>query len=259
MALTRSRSQAISQLHPNEEIASALHSILPLLALHQLRWHDIGRYPECQFTSFIHASQESDPNLDKIMEVRRAVRNWLYAHRPSFESESAWIVQNKAFGFATEQRKQGNEHSLRALASCFSTRINLTTVSNSGNHIQEYVPIDNIQHKKEIWLLYINFEHTRHYLSTTKIQNLAPTLHPPHPTTRDANGTSASTRRPTISMEPIDDPALLVGSSSRPAIQVPARPSSTASQGAPQTRNLSTFLRIFSRIFTMWKAISCTA
>ncbi len=137
------------------------------------------------------------------MEVRRAVRNWLYAHRPSFvESESTWINQNKAFGFATEQRKQGNEHSLWALASCFSTRINLITVSNSGNHIQEYVPIDNIQHKKEIWLLYINFEHTRHYLSTTKIQNLAPTSHPPPPTTRGANGTSASTRRLTVSTEP---------------------------------------------------------
>ena len=151
MTLTRSRSQAISQLHPNKEIASALHSILPLLEQHQLQWHDIGRNPDCQFTSFIHTSQKTDPNLDKIMEVRRAVRNWLYVHPPPFvESESAWIDQNKAFGFATEQRKQGNQHSLRAMASCFSTRINLITVSTSGHHIQEYVPSDNIQHKKEI-------------------------------------------------------------------------------------------------------------
>ena len=250
MTLTRSQYQAISQLHPNKEIASALHSILPLLAQHQLQWHDFGRYPDCQFTSFIHASQESDPNLDKIMEVRRAVRNWLYAHRPSFvESESTWINQNKAFGFATEQRKQGNEHSLYALASCFSTRINLITVSNSGNHTQVYVPIDNIQHKKEIWLLYINFEHTRHYLSTTKIQNLAPTSHPPPPTMRGANGTSASTRRPTVSTEPIDNPALVVGPSSRTAIQVPARPSSTASQGTPHnTQPISISEDLFANI-----------
>ena len=144
-------SQAILQLHPNEEIARALHSILPLLAQHQLQWHDFGRNPDCQFSIFLHASQGTVPDLEVIMEVRRAVRNWLYVHPPPFvESESTWIDQNKAFDFATEQRKQGNQHSLRAMPSCFSTRINLITVSTSGHHIQEYVPSDNIQHKKEI-------------------------------------------------------------------------------------------------------------
>jgi hypothetical protein len=39
MTLTRAQSQAILQLHPNKEIASALHPVLPLLAQHQLQWH----------------------------------------------------------------------------------------------------------------------------------------------------------------------------------------------------------------------------
>ena len=57
----------------------------------------------------------------------------------------------------------------------------------------------------------MNFEHTHRYLSTTKIQNLAPTI-PPHPppTSRAANGASARTRLATGSTEPIDDPALAV-------------------------------------------------
>ena len=163
MTLTRSRSQAISQLHPNKEIASALHSILPLLEQHQLQWHDIGRNPDCQFTSFIHASEEKVPEQEQIIQVRRAVRNWLLAHQlSSVDTVTEWQQRVMAFGFATELRKQGNEHSLCAMAACFTTRINLITVSTSGHHTQAYCPPDNIQPTKEIWMLYMNLEHTRH-------------------------------------------------------------------------------------------------
>ena len=240
MRRTRSRHHAILQLHSNEEIARALHSIQPLLVQHQLQWHDIGRNPDCQFASFIHASEEKVPEQEQIIQVRRAVRNWLLAHQLSLlDTVSEWRDRVMAFGFATELRKQGNEYSLCALAACFTTRINLITVSTSGHHTQAYCPPDNIQPTKEIWMLYMNLEHTRHYLSTTKIQNLAPTIPPPPPpTTRGANGTSARARRATGSTEPINDPAQAVGSSSRVDVSV---------------------LRIFSRILSMCKATSCTA
>ena len=53
-AATRSRTQATLPSHPNDEIAHALLSIQPVLAQYELDWHDIGRHPDCQFTSFIH-------------------------------------------------------------------------------------------------------------------------------------------------------------------------------------------------------------
>ena len=81
LSRTRSRTQAILQLHPNEEIAYALHSIQPLLNQHQLQYHDYGQSPDCQFTSFIHASKKKIPTLEDIMAVRRACRNWLYVNR----------------------------------------------------------------------------------------------------------------------------------------------------------------------------------
>ena len=141
---TRSQHQAILQLHSNEEIVYALHSTQHLLAQHQLQWHDIGRNPDCQFASFIHASEEKVPDHEAIIQVRRAVRNWLFAHQPSFvDSATEWRDQIMGFGFAMEQRRQRIEHSLRAMAACFSTRINLITVSTSGHHIQEYFPPDN--------------------------------------------------------------------------------------------------------------------
>jgi hypothetical protein len=140
-----------------------------------------------------------------------------------------------AFGFATELRKQGNEHSLCAMAACFTTRINLITVSTSGHHIQEYCPPGNIQPTKEIWMLYMNLEHTRHYLSTTKIYNLAPTLPPfSTPSRRGANGSVAGTRRATSSTELPNGHTPAVRSSSRVAASVPAALNPIGSQEVSQ-------------------------
>ena len=102
----------------------------------------------------------------------------------------------------------------------FKTRIHVIIVRSSGHHIIEYNPPENIQHEMELWLIYLDLEHTRHYLSTTMSPNAVPSI--PHPTTRVAGGNSARTRRATGSTEPLNDPTSVVGSSSRTADSIPA-------------------------------------
>ena len=232
---TRSRTQAILRLHPNEEIAHALHSIQPLLDQHKLQWHDHGRHPDCQFTSFIHASKKTIPSMEEIMDVRRACKRWVLAHpSPQVESASAWRDKIIPFGFGdVNTRKQGNDHSLRGLAGAFKTRINVIVVRTSGHHILQYNPPENIQHLQELWLIYMDLENTHHYLSTIPDMTLS-IPPPPPPTMRGANGNPARARRATGSTEPINDPALVAGSSSRVAVSVPARQTLNASQGASQ-------------------------
>ena len=230
-----SKTQAILRLHANEKIAHALHSIQPLLDHHKLQWHDHGRNPDCQFTSFIHALQKTIPALEKIIEVRRACRNWLISNPPpGVESGSAWRDKILPFGYGTDLRKQGNDHSLRGLAGAFKTRINVIVITTSEHHIQQFNPPENTQHLQEVWLIYMNLENISHYLST--IPAMDPTIPPPPPPsiTRAASRTSARARRVPGSTEPTNDPALAVGSSSRVAVQVPALPSPNASQGASQ-------------------------
>ena len=138
---TRSQHQAILRIHPNEKIAQALHSIQHVLEQHKLQWHDHGRNPDCQFTSFIHASQKTIPALEKIIEVRRACRNWLISNPPpGVESGSAWRDKILPFGYGTDLRKQGNDHSLRGLAGAFKTRINVIVITTSEHHIQQFNP-----------------------------------------------------------------------------------------------------------------------
>ena len=69
--LSRPLTRAISQLHSNEEITRALNSIQPLFHQDKLQWQDHGRRPDCQFTSFIHASKKTIPVMAEIMDVRR--------------------------------------------------------------------------------------------------------------------------------------------------------------------------------------------
>jgi hypothetical protein len=142
---------------------------------------------------------------------------------PSVESESEWENQLKAFGFNNENRKQGNEHSLRGLEGAFKTRINLITVRTSEHRIEQYNPPENILHTEEIWLIYLDFAHTRHIPLTT---------------TRSANVNSARPRRATGSMESINDPTPAVGSSSRnfdsvPFVQTPRDSQSTEHYSQP--------------------------
>ena len=169
------------------------------------------------------------------MDVRRACKKCLIANpSPLVESVKDWRDQTMSFGFGDETiRKQGNEHSLWGLAGAFSTRINVIVVTTSGHHIKQYNPPENIQHLQEVWLIYMDLENTRHYLST--IQDMALSIPPPPPpTTSDATGNPPRARRATGSTEPINDPALAVGSSSRVADSVPAMQTPSASQGASQ-------------------------
>jgi hypothetical protein len=79
----------------------------------------------------------------------------------------------------------------------------------------------------------MDLENTCHYLST--IQEMALSIPPPPPpTTRGVNGNSGRVRRTTGSLEPINDPALEVGSRSRVADSVPVMETPSASQGASQ-------------------------
>ena len=103
----------------------------------------------------------------------------------------------------------------------------------TGHHIKQYNPPENIQHLQEVWLIYMDLENTRHFLSTTP--DTALSIPPPPPsTTRSVHGNSARSRRATGSSEPINDPAMEVGSSSRVADSVPEMQTSSASQGVSQ-------------------------
>ena len=139
-----------------------------------------------------------------------------------------------SFGYGvTNIRKQGNEHSLCGLTGAFSTRINVIVVTTSGHHIQQYNPPENIHHLQELWMIYMDLENMRHYLST--IPDMALSIPPPPPPTRrGANGNPTRSRRTTGSSESINDPALTVGSSSRVADSVPTRQTPSVTQGVSQ-------------------------
>ena len=95
---------------------------------------------------------------------------------------------------------------MRGLAGAFAIRINLIILQPLEHSLRQYNPPANIPHPEEIWMIYLDFAHTRHYLSTTKIPNGVPSI--PLPNTRNANGNSARTRRATSSTELINDHTL---------------------------------------------------
>ena len=141
------------------------------------------------------------------------------------ETESRHLVSTM------KKRKQGDEKWLRVLAGAFATRINVIIVTTSGHRIDHYNPPENIPHLKDTCLIYLDLEHTRHYLSTTKILNTAPRI--PPSTTGSANGNTARIRWVTGSTEPINDPTL-AGSSSRIHDSVPSAQTPSISQGTLQ-------------------------
>ena len=151
MQRTRSETQGGLPLHPNEKIAHAFHSIPHLLDQHQLVWHDHGRHPDCQFTSFIHVTKKTVPGLDEIMTVRRDCKNCLLVNPPPLvESVTDWCDRIKDFDFGNEKRKQGDEHSLCGLAGAFGTRINVIIVTTSVYHTEQYNPPRNRTTSEEI-------------------------------------------------------------------------------------------------------------
>jgi hypothetical protein len=108
LSRTRSTTQAILRLHPNKEVAHALHSIQPLLDQHKLQWNNHGQYPDCQFSSFIQTSMKTIPDMEEIMAFRKVCKNWLITHPPPLvESGTDWRDQIMPSGFGgTKIRKQ---------------------------------------------------------------------------------------------------------------------------------------------------------
>ena len=220
--------------------------------------HDHGRHPDCQFTSFIHATKKTVPGLDDIMWVRRGCKNWLLNNpSPLVESDTDWRDQIKVFGFTKKERKQGNEHSLCGLTGAFAPSINVIIVTTSGHRTVHYNPPNNrpYSHNPDIHffeksvtvisLIYVVLEHTRQYLSTTQNPNTAPRIITP--STGGTSGISAGTRRATVSTELTNDPTPPVVSS--PQIPVPALSVETSSnsQGIsqdPQTVSEDIFANI---------------
>ena len=88
---------------------------------------------------------------------------------------------------------------MRGLAGAFATRINVIIVTTTGHRRVHYNLPQNSTHSEDIWLIYLDLEHTRHYLSTTKILNTGPQF--PPPTVSVANGNTARIRRVTGSTE----------------------------------------------------------
>ena len=62
---------------PNEQAVSALPCVQHILDANRLTWSDVGLHPDCQFASFIHASQQQGPTRDLIIDTRRKCRTWL--------------------------------------------------------------------------------------------------------------------------------------------------------------------------------------
>jgi hypothetical protein len=61
---------------------SSLHSVQHILDANRLTWSGVGHHPDCQFASFIHASQQREPTWDLIIATRRKCRNWLSLKPP---------------------------------------------------------------------------------------------------------------------------------------------------------------------------------
>jgi hypothetical protein len=94
-------------------------------------------------------------------------------------------------------------------------------------------------------MIYLDLEHTRHYLSTTQNLNATPrTVTPPM---GGANGISAGTRRVTGSTDPTNDPTPAVVSNPRIPVPVLSAQTSSNSQGIsqdPQTISEDIFVNI---------------
>ena len=71
---TRSWSLTAPVTLPNEQDVAALPWLQHILDANRLTWSDVGHHPDCQFASFIHASQEEEATWDLIIGTPRKCR-----------------------------------------------------------------------------------------------------------------------------------------------------------------------------------------
>ena len=79
---TRSWSLTAPATLANEKAVAALPCIHHIVDANRLTWPGVGHHPDCQFASFIHASQQREPTWDLIIATRRKCRNWLSLNPP---------------------------------------------------------------------------------------------------------------------------------------------------------------------------------
>ena len=84
------RSLSAPAMLPNEEAVAALPCIQHILDANRLTWPDVRHHPDCQFASFIHASQQQEPTWDLIIDTRRKCRSWLRLNPPDDFFPEAW-------------------------------------------------------------------------------------------------------------------------------------------------------------------------
>ncbi len=125
---------------PNEKDVAALPCIQHILDANRLTWSDVGHHPDCQFASFIHASQQHEPTRDQIIDTRRKFRNWLRLDPPDDLFPEAWTKRCNEYSIfkpglvTTKRRECMNEHTLRGLAGVYQCRINIILVSSNHHH-----------------------------------------------------------------------------------------------------------------------------
>ena len=79
---SRSWSPTAPATLPNEQAVAAFPCIQQILDANRLTWPGVGLHPDCQFASFIHASQQQEPPRDPIIDTRRKCRRWLRLNPP---------------------------------------------------------------------------------------------------------------------------------------------------------------------------------
>ena len=110
----RSRSWSLSApaTLPNEQAVAAFPCIQHRLDANRLTWPDVGLHPDCQFASFIHASQQQEPTRDLIIDTRRKCRTWLRLDPPDCFFPEAWTKRCNEYsifkpGLVTTKRREG--------------------------------------------------------------------------------------------------------------------------------------------------------
>ena len=133
---------------PNEQAVADLPCIQHILDANRLTWSDVGLHPDCQFASFIHASQQQEPTWDLIIDTPRKCRNWLRVNPPDDifpEACTKRCNEDSIFkpGLVTTKRREGDEHTLPGLAGVYQYRINIIVVS-SNHQRTKTIPLQTL-------------------------------------------------------------------------------------------------------------------
>ena len=98
---------------PNEQAVAALPCIQHILDAHRLTWSGVGHHPDCQFSSFIHASPQQETTWDPIIDTRRKCRKRLWRDSPDYFFPEAWTKRCNEYSiFKREGRVINTPHAV---------------------------------------------------------------------------------------------------------------------------------------------------